>query len=199
MLSGSSELGAAFPAACVNLQLDTSSFTCFSLGHPPLPPPLLPQPGNKLSEIKGLFNFLLSQHPKPRSPAPLLHSLACPIPVPTPSHPPWPCQPWREGQGWSRVAPLLWEHQGEALSARAVPCPQKGCFIGKRMESCFIWAPSFLLFPLFLSFSVSLSFPSLFLISFLSLLSPLFYSLTKAQQLPGFLWGKCKYPSTNST
>lgn len=83
MLSGSSEFWAAFPPACVNLQLDTSSFTCFSLGYPPLPLPLLPQPGNKLSEIRDLFNFLLSQHPKPRTPALLVHSLVCPIPSPS--------------------------------------------------------------------------------------------------------------------
>lgn len=137
MLSGSSEFWAAFSPACVNLQLDTSSFTCFSLGYPPLPLPLLPQPDNKLSEIRDLFNFLLSQHPNPRPPALLVHSLVCPIPsqpIPTPS--PTLARPARASR--SRLAPLLSEHRREALSASAVPFPQNGCFIGKRMDGCFI-------------------------------------------------------------
>lgn len=134
MLSGSSEFWAALPPTCVNLQLDTSPFTCFSLGYPPFPLPLLPQPGNKLSEIKDQFNFLLSPYPKLK-PSPAAS------PVPSHPHPTAPTlAPPAPGssRGWPRVAPMPSEHRGEALSASAVPFPQKGCFIGKRMENCFI-------------------------------------------------------------
>lgn len=176
MLSGSSELWAAFPPACVNLQLDTSPFTCFSLGYPPLPPPLLPQPGSKLSEIRACFlSSCLStpnqelQHCWAASPAPSHPSYPIPSyphpipshPLPTPSHPPWPHQPWA-GRGWPRCSG---SSGGRLFLFLPGQCPssRRDVLLGKRMESCFIWAPSFLSFFLSLSFfmSFSLSFPIL--------------------------------------
>lgn len=157
MLSDSSELWAAFPPACINLQLDTSSFTCFSLGYPPLPLPLLPQPGNKLSEIRGLFNLLLSQYPKPRTPALLAHSLACPILSPAHRTHPGPAR--------SRVA-----RGGPA----ALGAPRGGTFrqcSALPAEGMFYWETDGELLYLSSFFSIITSLPFLFYV-FLPYLSP---------------------------
>lgn len=188
---------------------------------PPLPLPLLPQPDNKLSEIRDLFNFLLSQHPKPRTPALLVHSLVCPIPSPPHRTHPGPASPGEQvaagpaafgapGGGTFRECSALpaewmfyWETDGRLLYLSSF----------FPIISCLPFLLSFPIFPLLPLSSLSfllflspfvLSALYLFLLSFLSLSFPfsllrftLF--LTKAQQLPAFLWGKCKYPSTNST
>lgn len=227
MLSGSSELWAAFPPACVNLQLDTSPFTCFSLGYPPLPPPLLPQPGSKLSEIRACFlSSCLStpnqelQHCWAASPAPSHPSYpipSSPHPIPSSPHPIAPTLA-PPALSRSRVAPLLWELRGEAVSvsARAVPFQQKGCFVGETdgellyLSSFFpiIFSLPFLLyvflsffpypspsFPsrlylLFPSLSCILSFSSLFLksLSFPSLSSV--YSISHKNTITGYSLGK---------
>lgn len=224
MLSGSSEFWAAFPPACVNLQLDTSSFTCFSLGYPPLPLPLLPRPGNKLSEMKGLFNFLLSQFPKPR--ALLVHRLSYPILSPSYPHPitPTPAPPalsrsrgaeggpaalgapeggtFRQSSALPAEGMFHWEKDAELLSLSSSPILSSLPFLFVCLSLFLYLSPSFpsLLYLLFLSPFVLTAF-----YLFPLLLKNIFPSLSsvflaeKAEQLPAILWGKCKYPGTNST
>lgn len=215
MLSGSSEFWAAFPPACVNLQLDTSSFTCFSLGYPPLPLPLLHQPGNKLSEIKGLFHFLLSEYPKARTPALQLCSLVCPVPSSSHRAHPGPASPGEQvagGRGWSRCS--------QSVGGRHFPpvqCPSRRrdllwgngwrTALFELLISYYFFSPFSSLclslfpylsppFPLYLLFFplsfrhfCILSFSSFYIFPFLP--SPLFYSLShKSTTITGYSLGK---------
>lgn len=179
MLNGRSEYWAVFPPACANLQLDTSSFTCFSLGYPPFPLPLLPQPETKTFRNKRPVSFASGLS------SPKQETQTCwPTTSFAPAHP--LLHPRTSGWPVTGGSALRSEMSGGATSVGAVPWPQKGCLIGNGRESCFIWAEQDSSF-LFFFYPFLFLFPPLsffFLSPFLSLPPSLFHSLSFSLFLP---------------